>query len=369
MSVKMRFAETPEEKQAVFRQRYDVYVNEMSRYRAVADHKQKTFNEEIDAISRLSLAELDGETVGTMRWTWGGDNPFPDRLVDQYRLQPFLERYDAETMIVGERFTVTKPHRGSDVLFQMFCHYLRFANEQRIQLIFGDCEPHLLNLYLGLGFRTYAQRNISTTEAGYLIPLVIVAEDVAYMREIGSPLATVLRDFGDASQIPENIDDLMGDGGTVTSERLTQSDLYWREVQNAFSVIGRKRAQLFDGLSKERALAVLEKSNVIECRAGDHLLKKGNVAQNMYLVLEGAAEVRDGDKQLALLGPGDLVGEIAFLLQIPRSADVFALEDQTRLLSFSESNVRKAIDKDPKVAATMLLNMSKMLCEKVLKGN
>lgn len=369
MDVKLRFAETPEDRETVFRQRYEIYVEEMDRYRSVADNENRLFEEPIDTQSRLLLAERDGEEVGTMRWTWGGDGPFPERLATQYRLEPFLERYPRETMIVGERFTVTRPYRGTDTLFQMFCHYLAFANEKRIQFIFGDCEPHLLNLYLGLGFRTYSARNISTTEAGYLIPLVIVAEDVDYMRKISSPLAKVLKDFGDDARTPDDVDELIGGGGTVTSERLSESEQYWGQLSDAFSVIGRERVQMFDDLDKDHVISILEKSNVIECRAGDHLLKKGNVAQNMYLILDGAVEVRDREHLITVLGPGDLMGEIAFLLQTPRSADVYALTDDTRLLSLSESNVRKAIDKDPKVAATMLLNVSKMLCEKILKGN
>ncbi|MGI9481031.1 MAG: cyclic nucleotide-binding domain-containing protein [Hyphomicrobiales bacterium] len=369
MDVKLRFAETPDECKAVFRQRYEIYVEEMDRYRTVADNENRLFEEPIDAQSRLLLAERDGAEVGTMRWTWGGDGPFPERLITQYRLEPFLERYPAETMIVGERFTVTRPYRGTDTLFQMFCHYLAFANKQRIQLIFGDCEPHLLNLYLGLGFRTYSTRNISTAEAGYLIPLVIVAEDIEYMRAISSPLAKVLKDFGDDARLPPDIGELIGDGGTVTSERLSESDEYWHVLSDAFSVIGRDRVQIFDDLEEDRVIALLEKSNVIECRAGDHLLKKGNVAQNMYLILDGAVEVRDRDQLITVLGPGDLMGEIAFLLQTPRSADVYALTNNTRLLCLSESNMRKAIDKDPKVAATILLNISKMLCEKIVKGN
>ena len=45
------------------------------------------------------------------------------------------------------------------------------ANDVRIQ--FSCCEPHLLSLYLGQGRRTYAEKNINSPEAGYLIPLIV----------------------------------------------------------------------------------------------------------------------------------------------------------------------------------------------------
>jgi CRP-like cAMP-binding protein len=97
------------------------------------------------------------------------------------------------------------------------------------------------------------------------------------------------------------------------------------------------------------------------------VLKKGNVARNMFVVLEGNLEVREGDTLLRVLSPGDVLGEIAFLLEQPRSADVYAATD-ARVLSLSEGTVRELIASDPDVAAHLLLNVSKMLCRRILES-
>jgi CRP-like cAMP-binding protein len=86
----------------------------------------------------------------------------------------------------------------------------------------------------------------------------------------------------------------------------------------------------------------------------------------MFVVLAGALEVRDGDTLVRVLSPGDVFGEIAFLLEQPRSADVYAATD-ARVLSLSEGTVRELIESDPDVAAHLLLNVSKMLCLRVLE--
>ena len=44
-----------------------------------------------------------------------------------------------------------------------------------------------------------------------------------------------------------------------------------------------------------------------------------------------------------------------FVLGMPRSADVYAVSDDVRVLSLSESEIRKIIDSDPEVAATLML--------------
>ena len=150
-------AETEEERQAVYRLRYDVYVEEMGRYQTVADHANRMLYEEVDEQSRISYVAIDGEVVATARLTWGGDAPFPQRMIDQYQLAPFLAELPPAAIAVGERAMV-RPHlRGTDLLLKLMINGISWVNDHRIQLIFGDCEPHLLNLYLGLGQRTYSR--------------------------------------------------------------------------------------------------------------------------------------------------------------------------------------------------------------------
>ncbi|MEX0801098.1 MAG: cyclic nucleotide-binding domain-containing protein [Dehalococcoidia bacterium] len=360
-------AETEEEKRAVYRLRYDVYVEEMGRYRSVADHAHRMFYEDCDEHSRIAYAAVDGEVVATSRLTWGGVAPFPQRMVDQYGLAPFLAELPASAMAVGERAMV-RPHlRGSDVLLQLLIFGIPWINERRIQLIFGDCEPHLLNLYLGLGPRTYSKTNINTAEAGYLIPLVSVVEDVAYIRRLNSPLAEHARDFGDDARIPECIRRVLAERGAVLSRLHTTPAAYWSEVHGALSELDANRISALDGFDEQEAELCLEKSSIIECRAGDRVLKKGGVARNLFVVLDGTLEVRQGDAVQAIFTAGDVFGEMAFLLERPRSADVYAATDGARILSLSEAKLRAMIKSDPAIAARLLLNISKMLCLRILK--
>ncbi len=360
-------AETEEEKRAVYRFRYSIYVEEMGKYQSVADHEQRLFYEPVDAQSRIMYATENGEVVATARATWGGDGPFPQRMIDQYGLAPFLKELPASAISVGERGMVVPRLRGTDLFLRLIGESLRFANEKRIQLCFGDCEPHLLNLYLGLGQRTYSKKNVNSAEAGYLIPILFVPEDVAYLRRIKSPLLEYVQDFGDAARIPACVGRLTAEGTAVMSRRLVGSAEYWSEVHGALSEIEGTRPTALDGFTEEEAARCLDKSNIIECRAGDRLLKKGGVARNLFVVLDGTVEVRDGDTPLAVFGPGDVFGEMAFLLERPRSQDVYAATDGVRLLSLSEATLRQLIKTDPAIAATLMLNISKMLCMRLLK--
>ncbi len=360
-------AETEDERRAVYRLRYDVYVEEMGRYQTVADHAQRMLYEDCDEQSRISYAEIDGEVVATARLTWGGDAPLPQRMIDQYGLAPFLAELPASAIAVGERAMV-RPHlRGTDLLLKMMGGGMQFANENRIQLVFGDCEPHLLNLYLGLGQRTYSKTNVNSAEAGYLIPLVLVIEDIAHLKRMNSPLLEFVRDFGDDARIPACIQRALEDGSAVMSRMHTTSASYWGEVHSALSELEAHRISALDGFTEDEAARCLEKSTIIECQSGDRVLKKGGVARNLFVVLDGTLEVRNGDTVEAVLSPGDVFGEMAFLLERPRTRDVYAATGGVRILSLSEANMRQLIKSDPAIAARLLLNISKMLCLRIVK--
>lgn len=358
-------AETEAERHAVYRLRYDVYVEEMGRYQSVADHERRLLSEDVDVQSRISYVEIDGDVVATARLTWGGDGPLPQRMIDQYQLAPFLAELPRSAIAVGERAMV-RPHlRGSDLLLKLMCHGMSWVNDNRVQLIFGDCEPHLLNLYLSLGQRTYSKTNVNSVEAGYLIPIVTVVEDIDHFRRLNSPLLPHLRDFGPNARIPACIQRAFAEGSAVTSRVQASPGDYWSEVHGALSELEANRPAALDGLTEEEATRCLNKSTIIECQRGDRVLKKGGVARNLFVVLDGALEVREGDVVEAVLTPGDVFGEMAFLLERPRSRDVFAATD-ARILSLSEAQLRTLIASDPAVAAKLLLNISKMLCLRIV---
>jgi hypothetical protein len=357
-----------DERAAIYRQRYEIYVEEMDRYSAIADHQNRWLVEELDEVSRLFYAVRDGGLVGSIRLTLGADGGLTPGLVEKYSLGPFLDEVPVDDLIVGERFMVNAAFRGTDVLFQMFTTYMQLVNDLRIQLMIGDCEPHLLNVYQALGFRPYAQRNINSADAGYLIPVVVVAEDIDYVRRLRSPLAEVMVDFGDDHRIPACVERLVELPRGVTSERLVEMGEYWQEIFGALQELESHRISLFDGLDHEQAQLCLHKSTILDCQVGDRILKVGNTAQNLYVLLGGVVEVRDGDDVLAVISPGEVFGEMAFLLGRPRSADVYAVAEGTRVLSLSESSLNKLISEEPATAAKLLLNVSRMLCWRLVRA-
>ncbi|NKB27706.1 MAG: cyclic nucleotide-binding domain-containing protein [Rhodobacteraceae bacterium] len=368
-SVTIVQATTAEQVRAAQRMKYNIYVKEMGRYGEVADHHQRLLIEDDDTDSRIFNAMIDGQVVGTSRLSCGADNALGARQVAQYDLAKFLKTVPSAQIVVGERFMIQPAYRGTDLLNQIFASYMGFLNASRIQFAFGDCEPHLLNTYQALGFRTYTKNNVNSPSTGFLIPLVFVVEDLDYLRRIGSPLAGVLTDFGEDARVPDTLDAMLADGAAVQSERLLTTPDYLARVKAATDTVSTLNTGLFSGMSDSDIETCIEKSVLITCRRDDRVIKQGNVAKNLNLVLSGAFEVRQGDETIAQLAPGDVFGEIAFFLKMPRTMDVVAAQTDSRLLAFNERTFRRLIDDDAPLAARLLYNMSTTLCARLAQTN
>jgi CRP-like cAMP-binding protein len=60
---------------------------------------------------------------------------------------------------------------------------------------------------------------------------------------------------------------------------------------------------------------------------GDTIFQQGEAADYMYVVVEGAVDIRIGDTILETVESGGLLGEMALIEQLPRSASAVAAKD------------------------------------------
>ncbi|MBN8532193.1 MAG: cyclic nucleotide-binding domain-containing protein [Alphaproteobacteria bacterium] len=69
----------------------------------------------------------------------------------------------------------------------------------------------------------------------------------------------------------------------------------------------------------------------VSFKAGEAIFWEGYPSDNAYVIVSGEVEifqVRDnGENQLAILGPGQMFGEIGVMDDVPRTASARALKD------------------------------------------
>lgn len=360
---------TDAEREEAYRFRYDIYVEELRRYTDIADHENRRLIETDDELAHLYLIRHEGRVIGTARLSWGANaGAINNRMVGQYHLKPFLDAVPHQHLAVGERLMFAPEYRGGALLFKFVSEFLVSFSKKGIQLFFGDCEPHLLNSYQAFGYRPYTRRHVNKAETGYLIPIVFVTGDLDYLRAIGSPLVDALKDSAEVVGVPENLDRLLAGAKSILNSAIDSKAKEWALLQERIREVGGEELSLFSAMNDEEIDACLKKSVRIDCQKGDKLIKKGNPAKNLYAVIRGTLEVKSGDEVIAVRSPGDIIGEIAFFLTLPRTMDVYAATDDVQVVSFSQSALRKLIKTQPEAATKLLFNMSRLLCMKVIGG-
>ncbi|NNE62670.1 MAG: cyclic nucleotide-binding domain-containing protein, partial [Gammaproteobacteria bacterium] len=95
---------------------------------------------------------------------------------------------------------------------------------------------------------------------------------------------------------------------------------------------------------------------------------QGDQAAGAILVLDGSIRIKVGNKELALLEPGDFFGEIALAESEKRIADAIAVED-SRLVFFFKQDIEEWIDFEPRLGARFLLNLSSVLAHRLFEAN
>ncbi len=363
MDIQVRFAGTEDERGAIYRLRYATYVEEMHLYTRVADQERRWLYDPEDTQALQLYAQVDGEVVGAMRLHLGQLDPIPEALVARFALERFTPMVPREQQCVVGRFMVRRDMRGTAVPFQLIHESIRFQLERGLELAFCDCQPHLLNLYTSLGFRPYL-RTYDHPEFGVMVPLVLVLRDREHLEWVGSPLRTLLAAEAPASPVPERVAPLLKEARGVLSQGVSDPDQYWREVHG---LLGHSRPPVFSGLSESELQAVLASSHVIECAPGDYLIRRGQTARTVFVVLSGTLEVREAERVVASASEGEVLGEVAFLLSTPRISDVRATGAGARVLCLSEKSLRGLMDSSSRAAALLLLNLSRALALKLVQ--
>lgn len=363
MHVQVRHAATDAEREAIYRLRYDTYVEELRLFRGQADHARLRLTDAHDATAHLLYAEVAGEVVGTLRLHLGADGPFPAPLAAPYAVERFLPWVPWARVALGGRFMVRPEWRGTPVPLELLTHAVRWLHAHGVALTFADCQPHLLNLYRSLGFRACGS-TFNHPEWGLMVPLVMVVGDSAHLERVGSPLRHQLPHDDGAAEVATHVEPLLEQAAPVLSPEGPESAEYWTEV---YRLLNQARRHVFEGLSEAEMQAVLASSHVIPCAPGDALIRRGQTVRTVFVVLSGALEVRDGERVVAVATEGEVVGEVAFLLSTPRISDVRAQEGGARVLALSESALRALIDSSSRAAALLLLNLSRGLALKLVQ--
>jgi predicted RND superfamily exporter protein len=129
-----------------------------------------------------------------------------------------------------------------------------------------------------------------------------------------------------------------------------------------------EKSPLFAGMSNYQRRKAILISELNEFEKGDKLIEQDTTERSMYLLLSGEVDViRRDDGQslhLATLKPGQVFGEIGFIRETHRTADVQATTPVS-VLRFDYEKLKKDLKLFPNIIAKLNFNISCILGERL----
>ena len=99
-------------------------------------------------------------------------------------------------------------------------------------------------------------------------------------------------------------------------------------------------------------------------KAGENLFTEGDFGDCMYLVKSGRIDVKAGQRLLATVGPGEILGEMAIIDQSRRSATAVAAAE-SQVISINEGRFLRLVEKQPGFALELL----RIICRRLRSMN
>ncbi len=127
--------------------------------------------------------------------------------------------------------------------------------------------------------------------------------------------------------------------------------------------------EIFQGMKPAEIFLLLKIARTVEFDTEEIILREGAIGENFYLILEGEVELRKGHftKPGSLkmrIGSGSVLGEMAFLLRVPRSMTVVAATP-CKLIEIDRDRFHELIESNLTAPYKLIRNIAVILAERL----
>jgi hypothetical protein len=129
-----------------------------------------------------------------------------------------------------------------------------------------------------------------------------------------------------------------------------------------------RKAEIFDGLPDGELYHLARIAKLREHSKDTVIASDGTVADMIYIIVEGEAEARKGDRVLGRIGEGGIFGEMGLLEKTTRNADVVLTTD-SKVIEIETRKLERLGDAHPRLGKRVMRNLARGLSEKLRARN
>jgi CRP/FNR family cyclic AMP-dependent transcriptional regulator len=120
-----------------------------------------------------------------------------------------------------------------------------------------------------------------------------------------------------------------------------------------FQLESLKNVPLFNACSKKELEKVAKAADEIRMTEGSLIVDQGQTGREAFIILTGDVIIKRSGRKIAMLGAGDVVGELSLLDHGPRTASAICATDCT-LLVIDQRRFISVLDDVPSIAHKLM---------------
>ncbi len=125
---------------------------------------------------------------------------------------------------------------------------------------------------------------------------------------------------------------------------------------------------IFSGLTSMQCRALVANMPLRNYEAGEPIFKQGEVGIGACLILKGDVHICSGDKVLAAIEHGDFFGEVALVIEAPRTATAVAKSD-VQIVFFLRPQLERLLSQSPRLGAKLMQNLARVMAGRLGSTN
>ncbi len=125
---------------------------------------------------------------------------------------------------------------------------------------------------------------------------------------------------------------------------------------------------IFSGVSARQCQQLVNDMAIRRYENTEAIFKLGDVGIGTGLIISGSVRICMGEKVLAQLEEGDFFGEVALVIEAPRTATAIAAGD-TQIVFFLRPQLESLLSRSPRQGAKIMQNLAKVMANRLGSTN
>ncbi|GMA97961.1 cyclic nucleotide-binding domain-containing protein [Pelosinus sp. IPA-1] len=363
-SINIGIASTSLEKREIYQFRYQIYIEEMSKRIEKVDNVNKLLYDEFDEWGTLLFVKIGSELIATARINIGTIDDFPREEIDFLSLHAFQDCYTEggnQKFALTTKIMIAPAHRSSQAFYLLMAKCYELCCSNQVQFMFGICNLHLIRLYEKMGTHRYC-KNIFSPDYGLLTPIVLLINDIQYLRMVRSPLFRIARKRGavNTEAVEWFHNKFIQHSPIMNSQSVTEEKL-WTVLSERLACPPTESIAILSNLSIAEAKKFLHCcASYVLCDPGNLITTQGDVSYTYNILLSGKL------KSLTFLHPvkeyslpGQNFGANGLTEHNKNTEDIVAT-DSVEILALSGTSFQKFSHSNPEIAHRVVQNIIKL---------